>query len=145
DNRWEAGYGFIPETCMNVYAWSPYCAASGGAPGRGEKNIDEGVTGVDVLPFTLYASFRCTTAGAPSRDDIGRVTRALEAGTSKGLEEEFWADTLGLGNFSLSGSTPYAPADDSGGVLNPGGVAAPVTRDLGLALLSQGRADCKLG
>lgn len=147
DNRWEGGFGFLPETCMHVYAWSPACAASGGKPGAGAKHApDDPSEPVGELPFTLYTTFRCVTAGAPSRDDIGRVTRALEAGTSKGLESEFWSDTLGLGNFSLVNSTPNHAADATGGILNPGGATpTSVERHLGLALLSQGRADCALG
>lgn len=147
DNRWEGGFGFVPETCANVYAWHPYCAASGGAPGLGTKvETDTPAAGVSVLPFTLYVPFKCTTAGMVSRDDEGRVRRALEAGTSMGLEGEFWSDTLGLGNFSLVKSTPNLAAGATGGILNPGGIVpTPVTPAMALALLAQGRADCALG
>lgn len=148
DNKWEGGFGFLPETCMELFSWSPYCAASGGNPVGATKatGADSARLPVFVLPFTLYVPFQCTTAGMVSRDDEGRVRRALEAGTPKGLEEEFWEDTLGLGNFSLRTSTPNQAAGDDGGILNAGGVtptaAAPVKA---LSMLGQGLADCGMG
>jgi hypothetical protein len=137
DDRWQLGFGFIPETCMNVFAWSPQCAASGGQPGIGgnrpqaDGNNDPSVL---VTPFMIYTLFQCSTAGMVSRDDEGRVRRALEAGTSKALEAEFWTGSLNVGNFSLVNNAPVLPIGSTS-----------VALEKGLATLGAALAGCGTG
>lgn len=152
-DRWEGGLTFCPETCMDVLLFTSMCDPDGtpsDLPGQGQVYEDpptDQVDCVDALPYTLYVPFSCDALAEPSRDDRGRVTRALEAGTTKGMERQFWSDPLNTGNFALTKDTPATAGDiwaGTPGVVNPV-LGTPVNADVALVLLTQALAACRLG
>lgn len=133
-DRWEAGFNFWREACVEPGAWAPCVQGSGR-----QKDLSGG-TPKEVWydPFVAYVPFTCTAAGFPREDFQGRLKEMAEAGWTKAIEREFWSGTLIDTNpHILSGDgTPDGPDYLS---------AAPVGAEAALVLLTQGLADCGSG
>jgi len=139
DPRWELGFRFQPESCGDVKAASELCDALG----TPFDDPDDIPAEQQNLPYVLYVPFMCDMQGQDLRDDRGRATRVLEAGTSKGMELQFWGDPLGTGNFSLVESTPATAGDAQTGA--SGVVGEGLSPRRGLARLGQALAKCGVG
>jgi hypothetical protein len=144
-DRWEMGVRLQPETCATVKAWSSFCA-----PDREDFDDPDGPSEpLELKSFVLYRGLECDAQSLIASDLEARARRQLEAGTSKGMEAQFWSDDLGLDDWSLVKSTPNSQGGVDGtiGILNADAATAPVAVSPRLALARLGRAlgSCGLG
>lgn len=92
-------------------------------------------------PFTLEAIDFCSTFGYKQHDVEARALAALEAGTQKGLEYEFWTGTAAQANAYVDNR--YLASTSSVDVTPTPGT--PVKIRYGLAMLERALAGCALG
>lgn len=92
-------------------------------------------------PFTIEAIDYCSTFGYAKHDVEARAIAALEAGTQKGLEYEFWTGTAAQTNNYVD-NRYLASANSTDVTPTPG---TPVKIRYGLALLEHALAGCGLG
>lgn len=150
DSRWQGGLEFVPENCYTPRNWDPVCNSSTGAPAGDFEDASDPPDAILVRPFQLYVPVTCDAQSYIARDLQGVAQRALEAGTSKGMEQVFWSGIANSGNFSLVGSTPNAQGNafaGTPGILNASATTTPVglSPDRALATLSQFLGACGLG
>lgn len=136
NERWQAGFSWLPEACATPGLWDPHCTA-GQVPGNAVQKSDPPAkpTIQTYDPFVIETAFECNPVGRDSIDFTGRALRQLEAVTDKGLEQEFWTG-------GLKPTNPHL-AQASATVLNGGVAYATATR--GLAALVQALSDCAGG
>jgi hypothetical protein len=137
-SRWESGFVFQPENCIEAEAWNP-C----GPPPNPKKVYDGNQDPVEYAPFILEVPYTCAAYGFRAVDYEEKALRQIDAAKGKALEYEFWTGSINPSNVNLVHGTP----NDDSHVLNPGGAAAPVPVSPGMALvlLSQALANCGTG
>jgi len=96
--RWEMGWAFTPDNCIEAEAWDPACGPDGAEKSDAGENLDV----VEVAPFIVETVFECNTTGFEAIDYEGRARRQLERAVSKALEAELWSGTLLSDNPTLS-------------------------------------------
>jgi hypothetical protein len=139
-SRWEGGFQFQPENCIEAKAWDP-CTPHDEDRSKSEYDGNQEI--VEFAPYIIEVPYTCSSYGFESIDYAGRAMRALDAGLTKAIEREFWMGEKISTNQSLVGSTPV----DNDHILNPGGAVTPppVTPTQALILLTQALADCGNG
>lgn len=131
-DRWEAGFGFTPDTCTEPESWSiPCLGTTDNGPGATvTENRGNGAT-LWWNPFVVRASFKCDSQQLRSIDFENKARRIYAAGESKLIETElFRGDAAGYAldvadvNFTEPNLTlaQAGVTDLSGG----GGAASPV-------------------
>lgn len=85
--RWQAGFQFRPEA-NNDPSIRDWCTANGSNDHVPGTQPPHGL--IETVPWLVEVEDDCSSFGFGGVDYIGRVTRALEAATPKGLEREFW-------------------------------------------------------
>src|SRR4051812_9669666 len=85
--RWQEGFAFRPEANVDP-SIRDVCTADGSNDDVPSTQPPQGL--VETVPWMVDVEDDCTSLGFGGVDYIGRVTRALEAATPKGLEREFW-------------------------------------------------------
>ena len=145
DVRWEAGFSFLPENCVEAQPWDP-CVGPPGDPSRVKSDAEAMLEIVTYQPYVVETQVTCSTFGFQEFDYVGRARRQLDAALSKAMELEFWEGALaatmadaGNGNDPLISCTT---------TLNPEtvpGVPDAVSPSVGLAMLVQALANCGPG
>lgn len=119
ENRWELGFGFLPENCSDPETWVFPCVGPAGVAGPGAENTaDTEPTGfLNFTPYQIQAEFECDTQSRRAINFADRAERILEAGTGKAMEFELWeGQTAGVaalaadGNLQLTDSTTFTDA-----------------------------------
>jgi hypothetical protein len=143
--RWEAGVEWVPEACIGLGGWTPYCNGDDQVEMPAHvTNPPENPECQQSAPVMITVTWEGPSLGSNVRDDEGRLIRQLEAGTSKAMERELEIDPYGTGNFALANSTPtdvVSPFDGVSGVLS----ATAVSPSQAIAMLSQALASASLG
>ncbi len=147
-DRWENGFGFVPENCDNPESWVIPC--QGGAPpppGQAITDLDTPTVADHMLwfwPFLVRSKFRCDAQQLGTIDFEARAKRIIELGEQKLIESELYAgaahgyganqtDPLIEKNLSLTDLTLSGGVDLSGG-------APPTTPSLAIRMLIQAAA-----
>lgn len=147
DDRWEAGFEFCPELCVEPAVWSPLCVgtpsyaggletksvALTGGPGQPGGPCDPGGT-IPYFPFIIESPVECGTRGFAEQDYVGRARRQVEAITPKALEGEFWTGAEVPDN-------PHLADGDAVTVIAGG----PYDARRAVAALNQAIAECASG
>lgn len=140
-DRWSLGFSFCPETCTQVHVWDPSCppvtAAPPQLPGKGVLKSPGELIPAQVVytPFILETAVSCCVRGFQTAGYEDRARMQLEAGTPKGLENEFWTGSKNPANRHLA--DPSAP--------NFVALADAATPAKGLAALVQAISSCASG
>lgn len=128
NGRWEDGFTFWPENCVDAKPWYPGDRSGGPssdvqtlksvAPGDAGSDVDNNQVQI-VYPPTFETAFSCDATGWESIDYQGRARRQVISALPKALEYEFWTGTLMPENYNLVSNTPAVAATEWGGILNP--------------------------
>jgi len=118
--RWENGYVYRPlGGCAEANVWAP-CAGM-------LKRVDPTAPLVNVIPFTVYAGFTCSTWALAEEERIAHAEIRLNARESQAVEDELWHGTLataeGWPNPVLAGPATVQ--------LTPGATTSPLPYALG--------------
>jgi hypothetical protein len=134
--RWEGGYTFAPNGCLEGGSQSNGCDAST------TKEIDSFPDPVQHVPSFVWVGGVCTSLGGIPRTEIGpRVRSSLEASQGPKIERELWRGDNASGdaavNLFLAGGSPNYVDLTPGAETSPGGYA--------LAALQMHLAQCAEG
>lgn len=138
DDRWLSGFTYESLECAAHLRLLDVC--NGHAPYDAILPGDLSQRNLDYEPFAIEAIDKCSTFGFSKRDAEQRAIDALEVGTQKALEAEFWTGALATAN--TYASNRFLASSNSVDV-TPG--ETPVKIRYGLALLEQALASCGLG
>lgn len=151
-NRWENGFGFVPESCLQPESWVIPCVGVGSTAGPGATITDNRPTTSGYLewaPYVIQVPFTCTLQQTQAIDFEDRARRIMEAGQSKLMETELYrGDASGYGQFLVNPArNPWnltlTDLTSTGGQnLGTGGTTTPT---LGIRSLIQAAADAPNG
>lgn len=89
--RWQEGFAFRPEANVDP-SIRDWCTADGSNDDVPGSQPPHGL--IETVPWQVDVEDDCSAMGFAGVDYLGRVTRALEAATPKGLEREFWTGAV---------------------------------------------------
>lgn len=106
DERWTAGYSFLPEGCApgDIY---PTCQVPSAEKTTWTTPMVPGATIpevriVEVTPFVVYTSYTTSTYSLKNSRDVDRLFQRLDERlailTPYFMEQQLWHDSAGLGN-----------------------------------------------
>lgn len=130
-NRWEGGFGFVPEACREPESWVIPCVGPGASVSPGAAlNTARGPLSTAYLewrPYVIRASFKCDAQQLQAIDFEARARRIFEQGESKLMETELYrGDAAGFAANALNPLiNPYNLTLTEGTSLTLGGASAP--------------------
>jgi hypothetical protein len=135
--RWEYGFRFRPDNCIDISTWDPHCddpPGEGDVPGGEVLKTPAGANEEweDYFPVLAETVYQCDSTGWTPQDD-GAALRQLEAAFPKAVGFEFWTGELRPTNRHLADVTANDVTPTVGTAVDP--VDA-------LASLVQAIADC---
>lgn len=105
--RSASGVQFDAQSCGVA---SPYPIACDTPPA---KTFSAGDPTIEALPFAVYSSMVCGTAGYTTQEFEDKARRNLRAGEQGAVEEAFWTGAPTLGIDFLADSTVVTPVNDT--------------------------------
>jgi hypothetical protein len=121
-----AGATYDPDGCGTPRGYAADCV---GSPGT--KTFDTNVGEEALLPFVVYASLVCGSAGYPPEYLEAKVRRKLEAVEQSGVEQALWSGAIS--GVALGNTPTFQNGAAIGG--NPTILTATATLKAGLAAL----------
>jgi hypothetical protein len=110
DERWTAGYSFLPEGCApgDIYPMCEEPSATKTAYTTPLNGEDLPVI-VEVVPFVVYTSYTTSTYSLKNSRDVDRLFQRLDERlailTPFFMEQQLWSDSAGLGNPKIADSS----------------------------------------
>lgn len=112
--RWENGYTWRPlGGCAEADTWAP-CSGD-------EKVIDPTAPLVEVIPWTAYAGFTCSTWAIEEIERIAHAEIRLAARAGQAIELELWAGDIAQ---AMDYPNPYLASPAAVQLTHPGQVSA---------------------
>lgn len=136
----EGGVEWEDALCGDVFTTLPGCGLDSTPP---VKSLTGGPTFEDADPFTIYATYDCSTGGRRTQDAFDIARARLLANEGKGVERVFWTGVTNAGTILPSLAGGNANGDIPVVDLTPaGGALCPIDA---VAALESNLADCSPG
>lgn len=139
DPHWQQEFYYESLQCATDITLLDVCDSSADAISVVTADTDSRL--LHYQPFVVEAIDKCSTFGYKEHDVQQRALAALEAGTQKAVEYEFWTGAAAKAN-SLDDNRYLASMTSTDVTPSPG---TPVKVKYGQALLEQALANCGLG